>query len=117
MRTILISDDERHNIAALARLARRRGYRVVADWDSNVVALAAAEHPDVILLDLSQRVDGRELLAQLKAEATTRDVPVWMISGHNDSALAKQCFDLGAEEYLAKPFDEEMVFAMVSRLA
>lgn len=110
MLTILISDDEPCNVSSLARIARRKGYRVIADEVSDVVALAANEHPDVILLDLLQRVYGGELLRRLKVDAATRDVPVWVMSGYVNREIEESCARLGAERFLVKPFDAMVEF-------
>ena len=81
--TILVSDDEPLLVNALKREARRFGIDVIIDTKSNVVELAQAQRPDLIVLDIHQSLDGRDLLAALKKNPETRDVPVIMLSAHS----------------------------------
>ena len=64
---------------------------------------AAEEHPDLVLLDLSlPKRDGMEVLAELRARHD--DAAVLVLSGRNDLNARVQCLDLGADDYLLKPF-------------
>ncbi|MDX2014421.1 MAG: response regulator [Myxococcaceae bacterium] len=103
--TILVSDDEPMLVNALKREARRFGIDVLIDTASNVVALAIEHHPDLIVLDVHQGTDGRDLLADLKRHPDTKDVPVIMLSANEDQFLRHTCFELGAMDYEVKPFD------------
>ncbi|MCU0697240.1 MAG: response regulator [Myxococcaceae bacterium] len=107
--TILVSDDEPMLVNALKREARRFGIDVLIDTASNVVALAAEHHPDLIVLDVHQGTDGRDLLADLKRHPDTKDVPVIMLSANEDQFLRHTCFELGAMDYEVKPFDPSFV--------
>jgi DNA-binding response OmpR family regulator len=101
---ILISDDEPMIVSALSRAARHAGFEPIGDTTSEVVGLAREHHPDVILLDLNQHVDGRDLLSQLKRDPQTRDVKVIVLSGVEDQFIRHTCLELGAEDYTVKPF-------------
>ncbi len=103
--TILVSDDEPLLVNALKREARRFGIDVIIDTKSNVVELAQAQRPDLIVLDIHQSLDGRDLLAALKKNPQTRDVPVIMLSANEDQFIRHCCFELGACDYEVKPFD------------
>jgi DNA-binding response OmpR family regulator len=107
--TILVSDDEPMLVNALKREARRFGIDVLIDTTSDVVAMAAAHHPDLIVLDVHQGTDGRDLLADLKRHPDTKDVPVIMLSANEDQFLRHTCFELGAMDYEVKPFDPSFV--------
>src|SRR5512132_653732 len=70
--TILIADDEPSVVAALAREARRAGLSYITDTTSQqVLELAVRHQPAVIILDLKQHVDGRDILAALKRDPRT----------------------------------------------
>ncbi|MDP3155823.1 MAG: response regulator [Archangium sp.] len=103
--TVLISDDEPMLVAALAREARRAGLDPIIDTSSDVVTLARLHHPDVILLDVHQRIDGRDLLVRLKRDPITCDVKVIILSAVEDQFMRRTCLELGAEDYAVKPFD------------
>lgn len=102
---ILISDDEPMLINALSREARRAGFEPIGDATSDVVDLAHRLHPDVILLDLHQRIDGRDLLARIKKDPELRNVKVVVLSAVEDQFTRHTCLQLGAEDYEVKPFD------------
>ena len=72
---------------------------------TQVMKLARSHHPDVIVLDLHQEVDGRELLADLKRDPSTCDIKVVMLTGEEDQLTRHECFHLGAEDYFTKPLD------------
>jgi CheY-like chemotaxis protein len=114
--TVLISDDEPMLVSALSREARRVGLEPIADTTSDVVTLAKRLHPDVILLDVHQRIDGRDLLARLKKDPETRDVKVVILSAVEDQFMRRVCLELGAEDYEVKPFDPTFL-RKVARLA
>jgi two-component system, response regulator len=63
-----------------------------------------APRPAIILLDLNMpRMDGREALAEIKAEATLRQIPVIVLTTSNDEADVERTYDLGASSYITKP--------------
>ncbi len=114
---ILIADDSPQMVAALARAARREGFEPITDTTSTqVLSLARAHHPGVIVLDVHQAIDGRDLLAQLKADPVTRDIKVVMLSGEEDQLVRHDCLKLGAEDYFTKPLDP-LFFRRVQRIA
>lgn len=113
---VLISDDEPMVVAAFAREARRVGMDTVSDTTSDVVTLARKHHPDVILLDMRQRIDGRDLLQRLKADPETCDLKVIVLSAVEDQFMRRVCLELGAEDYAVKPFDPAFLHR-VARIA
>jgi CheY-like chemotaxis protein len=114
---VLISDDEPLVVSALTREARRSGLASVADTTSHLVLSLARRHrPAVIILDIHQHQDGRDLLAQLKQDPETRDCKVVILSGVEDQFTRHVCFELGAEAYEVKPFDPTFM-TRVARMA
>jgi two-component system, OmpR family, response regulator AdeR len=114
--TILISDDEPMLVTALCREARRVGLEPIGDTTSDVVTLAKTLHPDVILLDVHQRIDGRDLLSRLKRDPETCNMKVVILSAVEDQFMRRTCLELGAEDYEVKPFDP-MFLRKVARMA
>jgi two-component system, OmpR family, response regulator AdeR len=114
---VLIADDEPLVVSALAREAGRSGLAAVADTTSeHVLELARKHRPAVIILDLHQRQDGRDLLAQLKQDPETRDCKVVILSGVEDQYTRHVCFKLGADAYEVKPFNPSFM-PRVARMA
>lgn len=104
--TILIADDEPLVVSALARLARRMGLHFITDTTSeHVIEMAKLHKPEVIILDIRQNIDGRDLLAKLKKDPETAASKVIMLSAVDDQYLRHTCFELGATDYDVKPFD------------
>ena len=113
MACVLIADDELMVVRALTRQLTRRGMQVLSDTTSTKVQELARRHqPDLIILDLNQGVDGRELLIALKADPWTRAIPVVIVSGSDDEAAVTECLSLGAAAFGEKPFDDEFVTRM-----
>jgi CheY-like chemotaxis protein len=114
---VLIADDEPLVVSALIRAARHSGLDSVTDTTSeHVLELARKHRPAVIILDLHQHQDGRDLLAQLKQDPDTRQCKVIILSGVEDQFTRHVCFQLGADAYEVKPFDHTFM-TRVARLA
>jgi chemosensory pili system protein ChpA (sensor histidine kinase/response regulator) len=78
----------------------------------------ATKLPDVILTDVEMpRMDGYELLASLKKQATLREIPVIMITSRAGEKHRRKAFDLGVSEYLTKPFEDAKLIGTIRRLA
>jgi len=113
--TVLIVDDTSQNLTVLGELLQPR-YRVRAT-NSGERALRAAHtepRPDIILLDVMMPgMDGHEVLRRLKADGTTRDLPVIFITAMSASEDEERGLQLGAVDYITKPFNPAIVLARV----
>jgi len=112
---ILVVDDDGSNRDMLERRLARLGY-TVRQAEDGPEALAAAEagEVDVILLDLLMPgMDGIEVLAALKASPRSRAVPVIMLSAMDSMETIARCVELGAEDYLPKPFEPVLLRARI----
>jgi len=87
------------------REAKKLGMTVIADTTSTKVLQLAKQYlPAVILLDIRQRIDGRDILSMLKQDPQTQHLRVIMLSGIEDQHTRLTCLKLGAEDYVVKPF-------------
>jgi hypothetical protein len=104
---ILVVDDLEPNRDLLQRHLSRDGHTVsLAEGGRQALAMADREPFDVILLDLMMPdLNGFEVLTRLKADGRTQDIPVIMISALDEESHAIHCIEVGAEDYLTKPFD------------
>jgi two-component system cell cycle response regulator len=110
---ILIVDDVPSNILLLeARLAAEY-YEVKSIYDGlKVLAVADEWQPDAILLDVMMpNIDGYEICRQLKASPTTNTIPVIMVSALKESSDRLQGLACGADEFLSKPVEQEVLLA------
>ena len=112
--TILAVDDTPDNLSLLAGLLGEH-YRVkVATNGTKALELAKSSPPDLILLDIMMRgVDGYEVLERLRADDSLRDIPVIMISAVGEIESVIRCVELGADDYLLKPFNPTLLKARV----
>ena len=113
--TVLIVDDTRLNLRMLSRQLRNAAYRVLEAEDGIRGYHTALEHrPDLILLDVMMPGrDGFEVCSMLKADERTRDIPVIFLTGKTDTVDRVRGLDLGAVDYITKPFDSPEVLARV----
>jgi adenylate cyclase len=113
---ILIADDD----AASRRLLRRRleyeGYEVVEAANGLEALEALKDSPcDLVLLDIMMPVmDGFQTLAGLKVDVRLRELPVIMISAVDELRSVVRCIEMGAEDYLTKPFNRVLLRARIS---
>jgi len=112
---ILVVDDNEDNRDMLARRLRRQGYAVpTAAGGRAALAALATTAVDLVLLDVMMPdLDGYGVLQQLKADPARRDIPVLMISALDDMDSVVRCIQLGAEDYLGKPFDPVLLQARI----
>jgi putative two-component system response regulator len=114
--TILIVDDLAENLLVLGELLRAAGYRVRAA-NSGAVALRFAGHepfPDLVMLDVMMpEMDGYEVLRQLQADERTVQIPVIFLTALGEAADEKYGLELGAVDYITKPFEAAVVLARV----
>lgn len=108
---MLVADDDETLLGMVSRVATKAGYEVLLASDGlSALSMAAEKQPDVILLDIMMpRMDGRDVLKRLKASPDTRDIPVIIFSArgeHSDRILG---LELGADDYIEKPFNLEML--------
>ena len=113
---VLVVDDDPLNRAILSRALQRDGhvFRIAVNGEEALRSLR--EDPaDVVLLDVVMPgMDGVEVLEELKRDAALRDVPVIMISALDDYERVVHCIEIGAEDYLPKPFDPVLLRARVN---
>jgi len=113
---LLVCDDDADSRAALA-LVLGQAYELLSAADGvEALAMVHAEHPDIILLDLMMpKLDGFEVLRQLGASPVTAQIPVLVVSARRDDADKVAGLDLGAVDYLEKPFSALELRARVER--
>ena len=109
-RTVLIVDDELPNIIALTHILKP-DYDVSAVKSGEEAITAAAEFlPDVILLDIIMPDrDGYGVISELKSSEKTKDIPVIFITGLRDAQAEEKGLNLGAADYITKPFSPAVV--------
>jgi phosphoserine phosphatase RsbU/P len=116
---LLVVDDNEDNRYTLTRRLNREGYQNLTTATNGREALdrMAAQPFDLVLLDVMMPdMNGYEVLEHVKANASLRDVPIIMISALDEIESVIRCIELGAEDYLNKPFNPVLLRARVGAL-
>ena len=116
MPKILIADDEPQIVELLTSCLEGKGYELVAAHDGNE-ALARARRGDIdlILLDIMMPgKDGHEVCRELQAEESTRNIAIIFVTAKGEVEDITSGFELGAVDYVSKPFDIPVIIARVN---
>ncbi len=115
--SILVVDDNEMNRDVLVRRLSRQGYATETAEDGRAALDRIVAEPgkfDLILLDIMMpRMTGFEVLETLKDDTALRHIPVIMISAMTDLESTVRCIQLGAEDYLPKPFEPTLLKARI----
>ena len=117
-RTILIIEDDETIRAALKRVFESDGYRVLAAADGTQLSQVLDDAPvDLIMLDVGLPwINGFELAEMMKAHDDLSEIPLVFLSARTSDADVKRGFDVGADDYIKKPFDIDKVKRTINTL-
>ena len=118
MPKILLVEDNEMDRDMLSRRLERRGYKIVMATDgAEGVAMAKAEQPALILLDMSLPiVDGWEAARQLKAAPETRAIPIIALTAHAMAGDREKALEAGCNDYDTKPIELPRLLEKISAL-
>jgi CheY-like chemotaxis protein len=118
MPRLLYVEDNEMNRDMLSRRLQRRGFEVlIAEDGEQGVTLAAAEKPDLILMDMSLPVlDGWEATRRIKAAPDTRRIPIIGLTAHAMAADRDKCLEAGCDDYDTKPVELGRLLEKIERL-
>jgi len=115
MTSVLVVDDERAMVGMVAALLGEDGYEVVTAYDGEAALRRHAEEaPDLVILDRGlPKMSGDEVCRRIRAMSST---PILMLTGEKGSDERARLLDLGADDYLEKPFSKKELSARVRAL-
>jgi CheY-like chemotaxis protein len=118
MARILIIEDTENNRVLLTRRLKPRGHEIALAEDAERgIALAAAELPELILMDVGlPGMDGWSATRQLKSDPATRRIPVIALTAHAMDGDRVKAAEAGCDDYETKPIDFNRLFAKIDRL-
>ena len=118
MSKILYVEDNEDNVFMLSTRLRRKGFDVIVARDGEEgIAMASAETPDLILMDLALPVlDGWEATRRLKAAAETRTIPIIALTAHAMAGDREKAIAAGADDYDTKPVNLSGLLAKMDAL-
>ena len=113
---VLIVDDVPTNVMLVQAILKKEGYTLLTcDSGTKALRIANEKHPNLILLDIMMpEMDGYEVLQHLKSNPETTDIPVIIMSALSDMQSIVKGYQLGATEYVTKPFQREELLKRVA---
>lgn len=117
-RKVLVAEDEPDIRGLIAFSLEYAGFVVIQASDGEeAIQKAEGERPDLILLDVRMpKMNGYEACKVLKAQESTRHIPIVFLSARGQEAEIKHGLDLGAEEYILKPFAPDQLYLRVETI-
>lgn len=115
---ILVAEDDGDIRDLIVFTLQMHGFKVLhVSNGADAVKKATAEQPDLILMDVRMpKMTGYEACEVLKEQENTRDIPIVFLSAKGQEAEITTGLDLGAEDYLLKPFDPDVLIAQVNKI-
>lgn len=114
---IMIVDDELFISRSLAFMLEKEGYEcVTANDGEEALKLVAQEKPDIMFLDINMpNKNGYEVCTEIKNNPETRDIVVIMLTAKGQVEFEDKGFDAGADDFLLKPYDPNLITAMIEK--
>jgi len=115
---ILVVDDDAWILRMVTTVLEKRGYQVTTAQDGEEgLAQAQAASPDLIITDVMMpKLDGWQLVKQLRAMPDYADTPIVMVTSMGERIDRVRGFDAGVDEYITKPHDRSMLLRIVRKL-
>src|SRR5437867_2207814 len=115
MKKILVIDDEEELREMMVAALQQRGFDVVEATNGlSGVEMARTDTPDLILCDVNmEKMNGYATLSSLRSEPATTSIPFILMTGMADNAGMRHGMELGADDYLPKPFTINELYAAV----
>lgn len=112
---VLAVDDNPDNVELIADIVEALGYEVLKAFDGpQALAVVEAQPPDLIILDVNMPgMTGFEVIAKLKSDKLTAQIPVIMLTALNDVDYRVEGLELGADDYLTKPYSPRELIARI----
>ena len=127
-RTILVVDDDRHIVRLISYILEMAGYTVVeaangrealdllAEHAASLTGDAASLTPDLVICDIMMpELDGFAVVEAIRADPETRELPVIMLTAKGEEKDIQRAQEVGANEYITKPFSSSQVLESVAR--
>ncbi len=115
-KVILVVEDDSKSLKLIRDLLQASGYKTIEATDGEQgVDLAKAKKPDLILMDIQMpEMDGLEATRILKADATTRNIPILALTSYAMKGDRERILEAGCDGYLAKPIDIQELLKKVA---
>jgi DNA-binding response OmpR family regulator len=117
MKKVLIVDDEKNIILTLKMFFISKGFNVIIATDGlEAIYIVENNMPDLIMLDIVlPKLNGYLVCQALKESISTKEIPIIIMSAKTQESDIKRAFDVGADEYIVKPFTIDDIRLLVSK--
>ncbi|PSN20835.1 two-component system response regulator [filamentous cyanobacterium CCP5] len=118
MAKILLVEDNEMNQDMLSRRLNRKGYEVIIASDgAKGLAMSMSDKPDIVLMDMSLPImDGWEATRRLKADSSTKNIPVIALTAHAMSGDREKSLSAGCDDYETKPIELPRLLQKIENL-
>ncbi len=115
---ILVADDSRTILSMVASRLERSGYEVVTTANGeDALRVAEERRPALVILDVEMpKLTGLEVTRELRANEATREIPIVLLTSHDEEAYVAAGYEAGATDYITKPFSPQELQAHVERI-
>lgn len=115
MKRVLVVDDQKDNVFVLRDRLQREGYEILTAYDGDTcIKIAKTEMPDIILLDVMMPgMSGFEVCKILSSSPATKLIPILLVTALTEADDLKEGFQVGAFDYIKKPFNRVELIARV----
>ncbi len=116
--TVLVVEDDPVILRLLSVTFDMEGFKVLTAADGNeAIEVAVSDRPDAVITDIMMpKLDGLAVLAELKADTRTAEIPVVLLSARAQTADVRKGLDAGADDYVTKPFEPFDLIDLVNKL-
>lgn len=116
---VLIAEDEPHIVESLTFVLNRSGYEVSSVLDGEAaIARLRSDPPDMVILDVMlPRLNGFDVLKQLKSDPALRSIPVIILTAKGQAQDRRMAEEIGVDGFMTKPFSNRDIVDEVRRLA
>ncbi len=116
--TVLVVEDDPVILRLLSVTFDMEGFKVLTAVDGNeAIEVAVSDRPDAVITDIMMpKLDGLAVLAELKADTRTAEIPVVLLSARAQTADVRKGLDAGADDYVTKPFEPFDLIDLVNKL-
>lgn len=116
---VLIAEDEPHIVESLGFVLQRNGFEVIPVFDGEAaIARLRSDPPDVMILDVMlPRLNGFEVLKQVKSDPALRSIPVIILTAKGQAHDRRMAEEIGVDGFMTKPFSNQEIVEEVRRLA
>lgn len=115
---IAVIDDEKDLVELIKARLESKGFAVIFAYDGvSGLELIRKENPDLVILDIMMpKMDGRDVLIQIRKDQEVGKIPVVILTCRKEQFERNYGFEIGADAYIEKPYDPDMLFREISHL-